>query len=436
LLVAVCLLAAGCSHAPKEGSSTGGAGAPAKAATVQGPARDLIIGQSGSAITALTSDTGSVIFREPAVPALGDWSELYTTIRRGRHTIVRATPLAADGQTEADRVPGHLAVRTVSFDGTRAALIAPLRRGLDPWRPRPRAATTIVVANLTGNGATSRFHLEGNLDPEAFSSDDQYLFLIKYVPATAPTAYRVVALELNDGDGDVYPVAGRNKTWSPKMAGTRLQQVASPYGDMLYTLYSSQPPRYARGYDATQAAVGRPVAFVHTLNLQEHWAVCVPLPKQLWGGRSVDEAMALAPSGSDLYVVDAKRNFIASMYTTRPLATGRPRVTRSRALHLGLGSVGQVHAAVSPNNTSLTIARGHDIVTVDAHRLRVMGRTTVPGPVSGLGWSDDGKRLYVLTPGAVRLLDPSTGRQLRRIDSAGMHGIDYVGSLDEGSGQP
>jgi DNA-binding beta-propeller fold protein YncE len=121
------------------------------------------------------------------------------------------------------------------------------------------------------------------------------------------------------------------------------------------------------------------------------------------------------------------------MHTTRPLGTGRPRVTHSAAIRLGLGRAGQVHAAVSPDNRTLTIARGHGVVTVDTHGLEVIGRTKVPGPVSGLGWSDDGKRLYVLTPDSVRLVDPATGRQLRRIDSAGIRGIDYVGSLDEES---
>jgi hypothetical protein len=236
-------------------------------------------------------------------------------------------------------------------------------------------------------------------------------------------AYRVVSLEL--GEGDVYPVVGRNKTWSPKMAGTRLQQVPSPTGDMLYTLYSSQPPHYARGYDETQANAGRSVSFVHTLNLDSHWAICVGLPKQLWGGRSVDEAMALAPGGRDLYVVDAARGFVADMDTIKP------KVVRSSKLDLGLPSKGQVHAALGPDDRKLVVARGSRIVRVDTRSFQVEGSFSVTGPVTGVAWSDDGSKLYVSARATVRALDPRTGEEVGRIRAAGVRGLDYVGTLGE-----
>jgi hypothetical protein len=429
-LVAAVLLA-GCTQATNGSHGAGAGAAPGQAAPAPKPAVDLIVGNEGPGVAALVSDPGSVLFQGPAVPALGDWSELYTASHVGNHTVVQATPLSSDGVTGAGRVRGDLTIKTVSFDGTRVALGAPTPRGADPWIPHPRSMTKIVVANPTGIDETQRFLLEGNFEPEAFSTDNQFLYMIKYLPATDPAAYRVVALDLLDDDGDVYPVSGRDKSWNPKMAGTRLQQVPSPFGDMLYTLYTSQPPSYARGYDGAQAAAGRPVAFVHTLNLADHWAVCVGLPKALWGGRSVDEALALAPNGRNLYVVDAARGFVADMETSRPLGTRGPKVVRSTRLKLGLPRTGQLHAVVAPDNHTLTVARARDIVTVNTRSFEVVDRTTVPARVSGLGWSDDGKRLYVLTPGSVRVVDPTTGSELRRIPAGGMDGIDYVGSIDE-----
>jgi hypothetical protein len=417
--VAAVALAACTSSEPASHQAAPGGDAGRLAAS----APDLIVGGTGAGVLALQSDTGSVLFHGPAVPALGDWSELYTADRDGPATELRLTHLGSKSGGATGRVRGDLAIGAVSFDGTRVALTAPSPHGADPWIPRPRTTTDIVVANPTGIEGTERFHLQGNFVPEAFSSDDEYLFMIKYLPAADPVAYRVVSLEL--GEGDVYPVVGRNKTWSPKMAGSRLQQVPSPRGDMLYTLYSSQPARYARGHDPSQANAGGPVAFVHTLNLADHWAICVGLPRALWGGRSVDEAMALTPDGLDLYVVDAARGFIADM------DTGKPKVVRSSRLTLGLPGEGQVHAAMGPDGHTVMVARGGRMVAVDTRSFEVTQRFSVAGPVSGIGWSDDGLRLYVAERGSIDVLDPETGKRVGRMGAPGLQSIDYVGTLGE-----
>ena len=75
--------------------------------------------------------------------------------------------------------------------------------GYDAWTPVPRASTTIVVADPSGGSPASRFRLAGNFEPEAFSTGGDALFLIQYLPALAPTVYRVTELDLRTAESVV-----------------------------------------------------------------------------------------------------------------------------------------------------------------------------------------------------------------------------------------
>ena len=208
-------------------------------------------------------------------------------------------------------IRGDLDVRVASADGSRVALMAPLPAGSAPWSPGPREWTDMVVADPTGAGKPMRFHLKGNFEPEAFSMDAGRVFLISYLPPTDPWSYRVVSLDLANGHVD--PVVGREKQWTGAMTGTRLMQVPGTNSGFLFTLYSNQPPRLARGYDEVQASAGRPVAFVHTLNLDAGQAVCVGLPRIVLGRQPGVRGDGRFPTDSRVFVVDTSRGVVAVM---------------------------------------------------------------------------------------------------------------------------
>jgi hypothetical protein len=128
------------------------------------------------------------------------------------------------------------------------------------------------------------------------------------------------------------------------MPGIRLQQVLSPNADQLYTLYSSAQP----GYAPHQAPVANSatVSFVHVLSLQDGWAHCVGLPKQLWDRPAGEQAMATSPNGRLLYIVDPTLGLVTVMDTAsleirarldRPRRDGRPP-------HIGRRELGRLVA--------------------------------------------------------------------------------------------
>jgi hypothetical protein len=46
-----------------------------------------------------------------------------------------------------------------------------------------------------------------------------------------------------------------------------------------------------------------------------------------------------------------------------------------------------------------------------------------------MGFSDDGRRLYLTMPGEIEVVNPSSGHQVLTIPAAGVEGIRYVGPL-------
>jgi hypothetical protein len=312
-------------------------------------------------------------------------------------------------------VPGRLSVRVASGDGSLVALMAPLPDGRSPWIPEPRASTTIVVADPAGDDEPSRYRLEGNFEPEAFSTDGESLYLIRFVPPTDPVAYRVARLDL--GKGKVLPVGTRTKSAVVEtMSGTRLEQLPSSDG-MLYTLYTTQPAAYAEGH----AHVGSPVAFVHTLSMNEGWAHCVVLPKKLWGADPADQAMAVSPYGDRLYVVDTARDLVAVMDTEKV------RVVRSQVVDFEPSHGAETHAVMAADGT-LVVASGSRVWSLDGDDLTVLETWTMDASVSALGSGPGG--IYVAMPATIAVIDPSTGKPAASIPSPAGQATAFVGMLD------
>jgi sugar lactone lactonase YvrE len=154
------------------------------------------------------------------------------------------------------------------------------------------------------------------------------------------------------------------------------------------------------------------VSFVHVLDLQEGWAHCVGLPKQLWDRPATEQAMAVSPDGSALYVVDPARGVIAAMDTE----TLETRVETDVAF----GDVADADASVqvSADGSTLFVVAGGStstLFTLDAATFEVTHRTELAGRISGLGLSGDGARLYAANGRGVAVLDPATGDALAEV---------------------
>jgi hypothetical protein len=402
------------------GGSEPSANHPASS-TATTPSQMLVLDR-GSGVVAIDPSTGSLMFQRQGVAPLPDWSKAFTTSDSGGSTDLREIDPATGTTSTSVRVRGTYEIGAVAADGDAVALVPPTPGGAEPWTPVDRASTTVVVAQPGDpEGSSQRYRLHGNFAPEAFSTDGSELLMLQYLPPTDPVSYRVVQLGLAKGHVD--ELYGRTKAARPMgpMSGTRLEQLPAPDGSRLYTLYTDQPADYAKEYSEYAGSGHGPVAFIHTLDLQEKWAYCVNLPRAFGPGKAEAKAIALSPDGSRLYAIDTDQGLIAAIDTQRLKVVGVKHVA------LGLGDRGQTMASVSADGGTLFVGRGPSVVDLRLEDMKAMDRWSLGGATTGLATSSD--RLYAATPDGVRILNPSTGTQIRSVPVSGVTGIAYLGAI-------
>lgn len=182
--------------------------------------------------------------------------------------------------------------------GHLTALVSRASEPVDGAIAGGRESSVIVLASPE-QGQVARFELDGNVVPEAIGSTlhadgvPAQLFLLEYLPADAPTRYRVQVLDTETGELTL-PLNLRDKLGprvDQEMAGVTRGQVLADEQGLLFTLY--------RG--TSDMPHGHPYAFVHTLDLFDGvW--CLDLPSEM---RLEELSGALAVGGDRLYVASA-----------------------------------------------------------------------------------------------------------------------------------
>jgi hypothetical protein len=388
-----------------------------------GPAapHDLLVLDLGGGAASIDTSVGRLAPETLDAVASFDGSRLYRTERVDGATMLRT--LDPGGAVLAERtLDGALQVRVASLSGGSVLLMPPLPEGVDPWTPLPRTRTTMVIADPAGAVSTT-LTLRGNFEPEAFSTDDRQVFLLQYLPAEAPAAYRVVALDV--ATGEVSPVAGRFKTPPERMPGIRLSQVYDPARERLYTLYDNQP---STGLDHAYAGhtAGRSQTFVHVLSLDAGWAHCAGVPRSMWGSPRFDQAMAVAPDGSSVFVIDAHAGRVAT------LDAKSLQISSVAQVALGGGEGLRTTGSLAPDGRSLFITSSLDpgsVYRFDIARGAIDARWPVAGPASAVGVTGTG--VWVAGPGRLERLDPATGMVTQTL---ALPGVERVVHLLHGGG--
>ena len=269
----------------------------------------VLVTDATGAVSLLDPATESYVFTVPNAVVVPDRSAVLSTSEFGDGTLIETVD-AATGQTVGSQtVPERLEMRTVSPAGGAVALMEPRSASLGLYVPEPRESTTIVVARLEDAPEHQRFELDGNFEPETFSTDEQTLFLLEFWPPTDPNRYFVRQLDLTSGE--VADVFSPEVNLQPEMKGTAGTQVISPDGAFLFTLYTAVN---SDGW----------YAFVHAISLDEEWSFCIFLPTPFGSGDVDKIGMGISPDGDTLYVVDS---------STRRLGRSQPSMHASWSLN-------------------------------------------------------------------------------------------------------
>jgi hypothetical protein len=276
------------------------------------------------------------------------------------------------------------------------------------------------VADPSGVRQVREFDLAGNFEPEAFSADDAYLFVLEYLPANAPERYRVRRVEL--ATGQVQPLLLRDKQLIPagaeeEMRGEGRQAVLSPDRTRLYTLYLHQGDhQHTRDLlPGRHGADGRAVhAFVHVLSLNEGWAYCLDLTDPFGLHPAGAHALTVSPDGRSLYIGEMTTKQIA-IADTESLT-----VTKVATLPDDPPAGDGTAMATSPDGDALYLGSSNVLRRLDSATLRVAGAWAMPAAVRGLAVSPDGRQVLIGQAGSIARVDTSTGRILDTFAAGGL----------------
>ncbi|GAA4677821.1 hypothetical protein GCM10023263_11060 [Phytohabitans rumicis] len=372
-------------------------------------ASDRLIVETTDGLAVVDSTTGRATV--PAGPSVvtGDWTRLVRTDWTGKGTRLATHELPGGEVVAGGTLRDRLEARVVSPDGRLVALASP--KG-------PRSRTTVVVADSSGERV--RVDLPGNLEPEAFDATGQFLFVLDYLPPTAPDRYRVRAIDL--GARALQPLLTRTKSVVPagaeeEMRGQGRQSVYDPVRGQLFTLYTHQPDHLHTRDLLAGARDSAPHvhAFVHTLHLTERWAYCIDLPEPFGARAAEGHAIALSESGNRLCVVDA---------TTATLATIDPtalNVVSVRPLPAPLDT-GAATALLTNDGGTLVAGAGTKVLVSPLSGSPT--RWSTPTAVRGLALA--GPRVYVGQDGAVTAHELTNGQLLGRTPVPNLVAVRHV----------
>ncbi|WP_422772463.1 hypothetical protein ACN28C_05370 [Plantactinospora sp. WMMC1484] len=424
------------------------AGERAAGRGVPGPPDALVVELTGGRLAVVEAATGQLLVQPAPAVLSGDGRRLVRAEQSAGTTRLTAHRLPAGTAVSAGTLTGALAVRATSPDGDLVALADDTGPDHTPYRPGPRARTTIVIAN--GAGQRRRLELPGNLEPEAFDAARQALFVLDHLPPTAPDRYRVRVVDI--ASGRVEPLLTRVKAVVPEgveeeMRGEGRQAVYDPVRKRLFTLYTHQPDHVhtrdrvaatngaGDGDEAGDGAAGAREdaphvhAFVHTLDLTERWAFCVDLPAPYGELSAVGHTIALSPDGTRLHVADTGSGALA---TIDPEGLTVLESFRFDPPTGGTGAAGAAPVDAAPAASTahadgmVLVGAGREVVGLAGYTRGNDPRWSTPAEVRGLAAPSSGDRLYVGQPDAVLRVEPRSWAIRQRIDVPGLVAVRRV----------
>lgn len=362
----------------------------------------LLISTRGGGIAVTEAGASEPAFSARNSTPSANWKTVVRSYRLGNTTKL----VAFEPQTGVRRwetvIGDAQRVKIVSGDGS---LVAASPRSERDYL-RGRTTTTLTVA---GNARPEprRYELQGNFEPEAFSTDGNSLFLVSYLPARKPVNYQVRRLDLETGN--VEGVYTPDAHLQEQMGGTARIQAASPDGSRLYTLYT-----------VDGASDAQPRAFVHVLDLDELWAHCIELPKGFEASDGETAAITVSRDGAHAYLADSNSERLVEIDTVAL------QVSQVGTVDLDIAS--GTHLLEAPGST-LYAASGVDVIALDVESLEERDAWQMFSSISGLQVGTDPNKLYVGVDDRIIVLDVITGSRLDSIDPKGIRRLGTLGTV-------
>ena len=347
-----------------------------------------------------------------------DWSRLYTVSVEGGNAIVVLDPQTGG---RIDRIPvnPYLALpESGGPEGPHAGLspngrwlvLAGGTRGSDG-----RLTTSMFSVHDTAalHASPRSFSLPGDWYLDGIDNPGKSLYMLHYLGTQAST-YEVRHYDLVAASLDSNPVSRKSFSGAAEgpMSGVPLDRVDSADGQWQYTLY----------------AFGPDGPFIHALNLDAGFALCIDLPGTPTSSAGEYEllwSLVRSRDSTRVWAVNAGTGHIAELHTAvigppvlGTLAVPSPRASPAAWWTLGSSSVADAKrlviggAQLSPDDKTIYAVGVHGIAVVDTATLSLRTMMLADHDAQSLRVSVDGRWLYAVvqsSSGGLLQVDTASG---------------------------
>ena len=343
--------------------------------------------RSASMVAVINSRSHAVERRLPLGVTSADWRHLYIAMGS---TLTDINPNSG-ATLHTLRLPGDYHLPFATMTGVPGGLSQNGRwlvvQAFDDTPEGPPKASHLLVIDTSYAKAPVRIDLPGAFEFDAISNDGRRVFLIEVVSASS---YRVRFYELGVGLNPNIVVDKSDGTEA--MTGLRVSGVPSPDGQWLFSLY-------VREHDSP---------FIHALNLDNAFALCIDLPGS--GAASSDWSLAMSADGTRLFAASGVLGKVSEI-SNRP--NGGPTLVRTAKLSTATAStswfikdveakeIGWGASTLSPDGRTLVTTGATGIVWIDTSTLQTRRTELSTWRVTGLALSPDGKTLYAVSEGGM-----------------------------------
>lgn len=343
--------------------------------------------RSASMVAVINSRSHAVERRLPLGVTSADWRHLYIAIGS---TLTDINPNSG-ATLHTLRLPGDYHLPFATMTGMPGGLSQNGRwlvvQAFDDTPEGPPKASHMLVIDTSYAKAPVRIDLPGAFEFDAISNDGRRVFLIEVLSASI---YRVRFYELGVGLNPNIIVDKNDGTEA--MAGLRVSGVPSPDGQWLFSLY-------VRGNDSP---------FIHALNLDNAFALCIDLPGS--GDASSGWSLAMSADGKHLFAASGVLGKVSEIANP---SGGAPSLVRTAKLSAATAStnwfikdveakeLGWGATLLSPDGRTLVTTGATGIVWIDAATLQSRRTELSSWRVTGLALSPDGKTLYAVSEGGM-----------------------------------
>ena len=372
-------------------------------------AAETLLERASGGLIAYNMADGQTLFHLPRGRLSADGkhyvtAELLDNNDKGGTTQVGLYDVAANFRlTTLFNQNGSWALGAVSSNGRWAALTrTPAELEKAAWTKAKRWQTDVQIFDTLKRAVVHSIKLDGNFEVDALSTEGSSLFLIEHVPAINPEHYRVRLYSVLNGKLQEGALVDKTAPPDEVMTGYAWDAVASPSGHWLLTLYLD---------------TRRNSAFVHALDLDDQFAICIDLPSGSGDFNVLKQyTLTLSPDGNKLYAANSALGVVAHINLYQSIELVRTERFSPQGFATPPSEDVRAPAArsiISRDGSKLYFSGGWDVWGYDTKAGKFDGPILSSAPIAELGLSADGARLYLAREQLpLSVIDTATGGEL------------------------